>query len=121
MRDPKDEATRCASDASRADPLGELLAAYLDRLNAGWRLDEAEIARDHPDVAAELIDDLRVLLQVGSRPAGGPLGELGDFRLIRQVGRGGMGVVYEAWQKSMDRRVALKVLPAGVAADTKTL
>ena len=48
-----------------------------------------------------------------------PLGTLGDYTLRRQIGRGGMGVVYEAWQGSMERRVALKVLPLGVAADDK--
>jgi len=105
-----------------ADRLGDLLAAYIDRINAGWALDETEIAREHPDLAAELIGDLRTLMQVRSRREGSePLGELGDYRLIRQVGRGGMGVVYEATQVSMDRRVALKILPSGVAADAKTL
>src|SRR5689334_22901128 len=48
-------------------------------------------------------------------------GQLGDFRLIREIGRGGMGVVYEAEQISLRRRVALKVLPFAAGVDARQL
>jgi serine/threonine protein kinase len=57
----------------------------------------------------------------GRGEARGAIGELGDFRLLREVGRGGMGVIYEAEQISLQRRVALKVLPFAAAIDPRQL
>ncbi|QDU26769.1 Serine/threonine-protein kinase PrkC [Anatilimnocola aggregata] len=50
-----------------------------------------------------------------------PPRQLGEFHLIREIGRGGMGVVYEAEQQSLRRKVALKVLPFAAAIDPRRL
>jgi WD40 repeat protein/serine/threonine protein kinase len=50
-----------------------------------------------------------------------PSGRLGDYQIVRELGRGGMGIVYEAEQISLRRRVALKVLPFAATLDTKQL
>jgi len=46
---------------------------------------------------------------------------LGDFKVIKRIGAGGMGVVYQAQQVSLNRRVALKVLPVGLADDHRAV
>jgi serine/threonine protein kinase/Tfp pilus assembly protein PilF len=107
------------------------------RLQSGEPVDAEACARAHPQWAERLrrlIPAIAVMADLGrsaaARGDGGPilsgglgpgLGELGDFRLIREIGRGGMGVVYEAEQVSLGRRVALKVLPLATAMDSKQM
>jgi serine/threonine protein kinase len=109
--------------------LGALIDDLAARMQAGEAIDLEAVLTDHPERADELrqlLPALQLLADVAasggsvaSKGGGPPLGALGDFRLIREVGRGGMGIVYEAEQLSLRRRVALKVLPWAAAMDPK--
>ena len=72
---------------------------------------DPETGRQVSDEAREIDGLLRADLPEGQM--------LGEFRLVREIGRGGMGIVYEAEQVPLGRRVALKVLPAGAALDER--
>jgi serine/threonine protein kinase/predicted Zn-dependent protease len=104
------------------DAAESLLAECIDRLNAGEPLDVERLLAENPTIGPLVVRQLKIFEGGDLSPdPSRPLGALGDYQLRRKIGRGGMGVVYEAWQSSMDRRVALKVLPTGMAADTKTV
>jgi serine/threonine protein kinase len=108
---------------------------YLDALEAGHKPSREVFLAQHAPFAKELAECLDGLAWVHEaaremrRDEGvnSPLSAeelklpLGDFRVIREIGRGGMGVVYEAVQLSLGRRVALKVLPLAAALDPKHL
>jgi len=114
------------------DELTCVLADYLAAVEAGEAGDPEELIANHPAIAERLRTCLKGLYLVeefacsigagasnAEADAGGPT--LGDFRIVRALGRGGMGVVYEAVQRSLERRVALKVLPFGAAIDPRRL
>ena len=109
---------------------------YLAALEAGRKPDRREFLDRYPGIAdalAECLDALEFMQTAAPQvqPAADspqPSSEglyagtpLGDFRIIREIGRGGMGVVYEAEQVSLGRRVALKVLPFAATLDPKQL
>src|SRR3954451_2366792 len=109
------------------EPIDSLAEEFLERYRQGQRPAITEYVTRHPDLASEIRDlfpTLAVLERLGPRPeeiATGPVDatlgsciprQLGEYQLLREVGRGGMGIVYEAEQPSLSRRVALKVLPA---------
>jgi hypothetical protein len=126
-------ANATSAPVSKSAVFAELVDQAIARVKGGDTAGLDELIQNHPDHA----DDLRRLLpavqvmadlsrsgEPGATAPGGfphPLGELGDFRIIREVGRGGMGVVYEAAQISLGRRVALKVLPFAATMDPKQL
>jgi hypothetical protein len=109
---------------------------YLQLLESGQRPQPEELLRRYPDLAgplAQCLDGLELVHKAASRekqslsgrtgePGGFlPVNPLGDFQILREIGRGGMGVVYEAVQLSLGRRVALKVLPFAAGYDAKQL
>jgi WD40 repeat protein/serine/threonine protein kinase len=118
-----------------ADPiLDDLLAEFASRLQAGTGADLDTFIRDHPEraeVLRRLLPAIAVLADLDQSTATADAGRapgapglqtaLGDFLIRREVGRGGMGIVYEAEQLSLGRRVALKVLPFAAALDARQL
>ena len=118
------------SHTHRDERLHAVLADYLESVEAGRAADRDRLFAEHPDLAADL--KAYFAEQDGMAELAAPLkaivpaeipatGVIGDFRIVREVGRGGMGVVFEAEQISLSRRVALKVLPFGGALDPRQL
>lgn len=115
-------------DSFVAHNLAELVDEITDRINRGEDPQIDEYAGDDPQLR-EALEQIVATIALLHGPAIGissddvppGVGQLGDFRLIRELGRGGMGVVYEAEQLSIGRHVALKVLPFAAVLDKQQL
>jgi WD40 repeat protein len=122
--------------ASRERRLQTILHDYLEAIDAGQKPDRDALLRQHPDLAADLhsffadeskLKDLALSLR-SSEPtmdshAGSALAAplatvryFGDYELLEEIARGGMGVVFKAKQVSLNRVVALKMILAGQLA-----
>jgi serine/threonine protein kinase len=110
-------------DPANIRPLERALAVYEQWLAAGEPVPPERLLEQH----ADLRDLLEAML--GDRAAmardveqqSGDERELGDFRILEEIGRGGMAVVYRARQRSLNRDVALKVLPGHVTLDAEAV
>ena len=122
---------------SKSEIVLELAEEFLERYRKGERPSLREYIERYPERAAEIKEVFPAMAMMekiavadesldspsqrsgGKTPTRRALQQLGDYRIIRQIGHGGMGVVYEAEQVSLGRHVALKVLPDKALLDAK--
>jgi serine/threonine protein kinase/Flp pilus assembly protein TadD len=123
---------KSALSLANDEVLGDLIDQIAGRIQTGKPLNLDGLLQDHPERARELkelLPAIQIMAELGQALAreengsrkGPELGTLGDFRILQEVGRGGMGIVYEAEQISLGRRVALKVLPFAATMDQRNL
>ncbi|EMI28822.1 serine/threonine-protein kinase [Rhodopirellula europaea] len=102
----------CEQHPTLADDLQQLWGAVLVTDTAGTAHDEAPVVPDVPDVSEDSSARWRSLRLPTT---------IGDFDLLEEVGRGGMGVVFRARQRSLDREVAIKMILRGRLASDADL
>ncbi len=115
------------SEASLSERVGDAVDQFTQQIESGETPDVEQFLLEFPD----LQDVLRPLLTALVEIEQGGLEELGngrpqdrrlgDFRILREIARGGMGIVHQAEQISLGREVALKVLPFASMVDAKAL
>jgi serine/threonine protein kinase/Flp pilus assembly protein TadD len=104
------------------DRIASAIADFVDRRAAGDGLNLQAFLAEYPDLSPMLAEALGAVEEIDPLIKDTtPPKQFGDYRIVREIGRGGMGIVYEAVQISLDRRVALKVLPASFLAEPKAV
>ena len=112
---------------SNDERVAEILADWYERREQGETSDPGDVLAVHPELAAELSAQFAAQAMfdriAGRAPSAAPAvsAALGEFRIVREIGRGGMGVVYEAEQTAMHRHVALKVLHPSVTSSRRAV
>jgi serine/threonine protein kinase len=120
-----------ADTESQSDVIEQLADEFVERLRHGERPSAEDYVARFPELGPRIrrLFPLMQMMEAEARDqaddrasdGGLVLDRLGDFRIVREIGRGGMGVVYEADQESLGRRVALKVLTAHSRLDPRRL
>src|SRR5262249_28763768 len=144
QEDPREQARgpggdgTMSEDSSTTDPVGRLAENFVARYRRGERPSLSEYTAQYPELADRIreVFPMMVLIEEAGSDGGAPDEATGSavaespgegpgpdriagYRILREVGRGGMGVVYEAEQLSLGRHVALKVLPAPIGQDPR--
>jgi hypothetical protein len=116
-----------SASTSGPDLFNLLADEFAERYRGGERPPLSEYTDKYPELADEIRELFPALVAIeqfgtGSAEATGPVSaqpgttgpipeRLGDYRIVREIARGAMGIVYEAVQESLGRHVALKALP----------
>lgn len=103
--------------------LEDIQDQLLDQLHAGELVDREAVLATHSEHRSALQEFFALLnvIEAPPEPEASIPSRLGDFEIVREIGRGGMGIVYEARQISLNRPVALKILPLRLRQDRRLL
>lgn len=112
-----------SADSDPDAALDRLAEEFVDRTRGGEHPSISEYVRLHPEHEQDIREIFPLLSAMETAKSEKPLAgtRVGPYEIVREIGRGGMGVVYEALQTDLGRRVALKILPVRATLDASFL